>query len=73
MAETNGKHRFYHCEMLIGDIEKRDKHGDTRASVFIDDAEARILIELLQAELIAIRQIDPEAATYWDKHKEKKS
>lgn len=73
MGESHRKDRFYHCEMLIGDIEKRNKRGDTRASVFIDDAEAQILTELLQAELIAIKQIDPESAAYWDKHKEKKS
>lgn len=51
MSEIEAGNRYYHCEMLVKDIVKREKNGDTRASIYVDDAEAQILIDLLNREI----------------------
>jgi hypothetical protein len=67
--EVSGRSRFYHCEMLCADIAKRERTGDTRAAVYIDETEATLLLELLSLEMVAIRRIAPAEAQYWDKYK----
>ncbi len=68
MFEVNGRSRFYHCEMLCGDIAKRERTGDTRAAIYIDETEAKLLVELLTIEMAAIRRVAPAEAEYWDQY-----
>jgi hypothetical protein len=57
MSETEGRNRYYHCEMMLSTLTQLErKCGDTRAYLDVDIGEQEILRQLLSAEIQAMEQ-----------------
>lgn len=67
MAAISDQILVYHCQMLLLDIAKRKRTGDTRVTIYIDDTEANILTGLIIREVASVKAVNPEAVSYWDK------
>lgn len=67
MATISDQTLVYHCQMLLLDIAKRERTGDTRVAIYIDDTDANILTKLINGELTRVKAVNPEAVSYWDK------